>query len=102
VSKYRLTPSARRDLIAIWRFIALDSVDAADRVEAAIHDSCDMLAGSPMAGRSVPGATHLPVRLWTVASYRNYTLVYAPDTKPLRVVRILHGAQEIRRQLMRL
>ena len=33
MSNYEFTPLARADVFAIWKYIAFDSIDAADRVE---------------------------------------------------------------------
>jgi plasmid stabilization system protein ParE len=43
--------------------------------------------------------TSLPVRIWIIPRYPNYVVVYDPAAKPLRIIRLLHGAREIRRQL---
>jgi plasmid stabilization system protein ParE len=42
---FRLTPQAIEDLDSIWWFIAADSIEGANRVEAAIFASCRRLAG---------------------------------------------------------
>jgi plasmid stabilization system protein ParE len=34
MSGFRISPEAQKDLFAIWRYIAKDSVETADRVEA--------------------------------------------------------------------
>ncbi len=96
---YRLTPKTRADLLVIWSHIAADSVDAADRVEQAIHGACAFLADAPLLGHERRDLTALPVRLWTIPRYQNYVVVYDPAAKPLRIIRILHGAREMRREL---
>jgi plasmid stabilization system protein ParE len=55
MNAYQFTPQAVDDLLDIWGFIASDSPEAADRVEAAIFRACDLLAASPLA--AVPGRT---------------------------------------------
>jgi plasmid stabilization system protein ParE len=99
MSRYRLTPKARADLLAIWSHIAADNVDAADRVEEAIRGACAFLAESPLCGHTRTDLTCLPVRLWTIPRYPNYVVIYDPATRPLRIIRLLHGAQEMRREL---
>lgn len=49
MSAYALTPLARADVFEIWSYIAEDSEEAADRVEAAIYDACSFLAANPCA-----------------------------------------------------
>jgi hypothetical protein len=41
--------------------------------------------------------TGLPLRFWLVQPYRNYWIVYDPEKKPLRVIRIIHAARNIPR-----
>ena len=50
MNDYRLTPEAEDDLFEIWRYIARDSVTAANGVESAIHDACFFLAQEPRSG----------------------------------------------------
>jgi len=97
--RYRLTPRAKADLRSIWSYIAYDNVGAADRVEAAIYDACAFLAMALLRGHSRQDLTKLPVRFWTVVRYPKYVIVYDPADRPLKIVRILHGARDIAREL---
>jgi len=99
MSLYRLTPKAKADLREIWSYIATDSVEAADRVEAAIYDACVRLAKAPLQGHTRKDLTQLPVRFWTVVRYRRYVIVYDPLGRPLKIIRILHGARDVAREL---
>ena len=99
MSGYRLTPSAENDLFEIWCYIARDSSEAANRVEEAICDACALLARSPHAGHMRPDLTRRGVRFWTVTPFKKYVVVYDPETRPVRVLRILHGARNVRAQL---
>jgi plasmid stabilization system protein ParE len=83
MSGYQLTPQA------------LDDLDAANRVEEAIHIACAFLADAPLAGRIREDLTALPVRFWLVQPYRNHWIIYNPQSKPLQVIRIIHGARNI-------
>jgi plasmid stabilization system protein ParE len=96
VSGYRLTPSAENDLFEIWSYIARDSTDAANRVEEAIYDACRLLAGSPNVGQVRPDLTQRTLRFWTVSSFKNYVIIYDAEIRPLRILRILHGARNLR------
>jgi antitoxin ParD1/3/4 len=95
MSSYQFTPQAARDLLDIWSFIAQDNLDAADRLETAVFRACDLLAESPYAGQVRKDLTPLPLRFWVVHPYRNYLIVYDPESNPLHVVRILHGARNL-------
>jgi|SRR5579862_4766292 len=96
MSSYRFTPQALSDLLDTWSFIAQDNPAAADRVEEAIFGACDFLSDAPLAGRIRKELTPLPVRFWVVQPYSNYLIVYDPEKKPLQIIRILHGARDLR------
>ncbi len=100
MEKYQLTPQAVSDLFEIWNFINQDNPEAADRVEEAVFRACDLLAGSPLAGRVREDLTPLPLRFWVVQPYSNYLIVYDPEKKPLQIIRILHGARDLPAILM--
>lgn len=95
MSKYHFTPQAVADLFDIWSFIAADNPTAADRVEEAVFRACDLLADSPLVGRSRKDLTPLPLRFWVVQPYSNYLIVYHPDRKPLQVIRVLHTSRDL-------
>jgi antitoxin ParD1/3/4 len=99
MNPYRLTRQAKADLRSIWSYIASDSIEAADRVENAIYDSCAFLAQAPLRGHSRKDLTNLPVRFWTVVRYPKYGIVYDPADTPLRIIRILHGARNVSHEL---
>jgi antitoxin ParD1/3/4 len=92
---FALTPQATEDLDGIWWYIAEQSRDAADRVEAEIIRSCRRLAKYPLMGALRQDITSLPVRFWTVAKCPNYVIVYRPDAVPLQVVAVLHGKRDL-------
>jgi plasmid stabilization system protein ParE len=96
MTRYRFTPQALNDLFDIWSYIAQDSPEAADRVEEAIYDACELLARSPLAGTVRKDLTSLPLRFWLAPQFPNYFIVYDPEAKPLEVIRILHRARNIR------
>src|SRR5437016_2938010 len=92
---YQLTQPAVDDLFEIWSYIARDNPEAANAVEEAIYRACALLAHAPLAGRIRPDLTHLPLRFWFVQPYPNYVIVYDPATRPLQIIRVLHGARDI-------
>jgi plasmid stabilization system protein ParE len=92
---FELTVQAIEDLDSIWWFIVEDSWEAADRVETDIVATCRRLAGHPLIGHRRRDITPLPVRFWMLPKYPNYTIVYRAEIKPLQVVAILHGKQDM-------
>ena len=57
-----------------------------------------LLAGSKGAGHRRRDLTSAEVRFFPVYSY---LIVYRPDTTPLQVVAILHGARDVARLLLK-
>jgi plasmid stabilization system protein ParE len=100
MDKYELTPEAVSDLFGIWNFINRDNPEAADRVEEAVFRACDLLADSPLVGRVRKDLAPLPLRFWVVHPYSKYLIVYDPEKKLLRIIRILHGARDFSSALM--
>ena len=93
MSRYQFTPQAIDDLLEIWAYVARDNATAADRLEDAIYRACSLLADSPLRGHIRNDLTTRTLRFWTIQQYRNYIVVYDPETTPLQIVRILHGAR---------
>ena len=62
------SPEARLDLLEIWEYIALDSLDAADRVEQEIQQAVSRLARNPELDHWRRDLTSKPVRFWPVYS----------------------------------
>jgi plasmid stabilization system protein ParE len=73
MENYQLSPEALSDLFDIWNFIARDNPEAADRVEEAIFRACDVVSGSPLAGRVRKDLTPLSLRFWVVHPYSKYS-----------------------------
>ena len=44
--------------------------------------------------RDPRGDQEIGVRLWPVARYHNYLILYKTEPKQIRVLRILHAAQD--------
>ena len=93
---FQLTPQATEDLDAIWWFIEEDSGQAANQVESEIIATCRRLAKYPFIGHKRRDITPLPVLFWTLPKYPNYIIVYRPESKPLQVIAILHGKQDLK------
>lgn len=89
---YEFSPLAEQDLYDIWATIALDNRTAADKVLRKIREAVRRLAEHPGIGHRREDFGNEAPRVWTVYSY---LIVYRPDTNPLQVVRIVHGAQEM-------
>ena len=96
MSRYILAPVARQDLREIQSYIARESLQGARRVMAEIRTACARLAENPYLGHRREDLTEQPVLFWPV---RSYFIIYRPETTPLEIVRVLHGARDIPRLL---
>jgi len=97
VSRFRLSPNARRDIREIWEFVASDSIEAAGRVRRRIQANCQILAARPFLGHRRDDLTARPdVRFWPVYTY---LIVYRPYTAPLEILRVLHGKRDLAEML---
>ena len=92
MSKFVLTPRARLDLLNIWNHIAEDSTEAADKVRNKIRDALRLLADMPGIGHEREELADSSHKCWTVFSY---VIVYRWKTKPLQIVRIVHGSRDL-------
>ena len=91
MTSFRLTPLAEADLERIIDFVASQAdPDRADTVLTAILAAAERLAEAPGLGHTRADLTSENVRIWSVFSY---LIVYRPDTVPIVIVRVLHGAR---------
>ena len=93
MKRHRVTPSARADLFEIWEYIARDDVNAADRVIAEIEAALPRLARMPGLGHSRPDLADPRYRIWVV---RSFLVVYRRTGRSVVVVRVVHGARNLR------
>jgi plasmid stabilization system protein ParE len=96
VSDFALTPAAKRDLLKIIEFLEGDNPARVLTVVDALDDAMQLLADNPGIGHLRPDLTPEDVRFWSVFKY---LVIYRPGTKPLEIVRVLHGNRDVRRWL---
>ena len=89
---------AQRDLDEIWTYVAQDGIDAAENVVAAIERAVRQLSELPGLGHERLELRGRRYRVWSVFSY---LLIYRYGPKTLTVVRIVHGARDLRRLFRR-
>jgi toxin ParE1/3/4 len=90
---YGFHPEALRDLDQIWEFIAVDNLDAADRVIDEIITRVEGLVSFSSQGHKRPDLTSLPLRFTVV---RDYLIAYASGETPMWVVAVVHGRRSPR------
>ena len=79
----------------IWSYIARDSPKHADRVENAIYSACRLLATAPYAGHKRQDVTERNLLFFPLSEFPKYLIVYRPDTDPLFIISVTHGARNL-------
>jgi len=93
MARVRRTVPARRDYLQIWLYIAENSIEAADRTVDQFDDKLRLLAQFPGLGQ-IRDELGPSVRSYPVG---NYLLFYRPLKGGIELVRVLHGARDLRR-----
>ena len=94
MSRYALTAPAKRDFNEIVAFLAENAgVTIARRVLNELRAAMRVLAKQPGVGHTREDLADEPLRFFAVYSY---LIVYDPTKKPLEIIRILHGARDVR------
>jgi toxin ParE1/3/4 len=81
---------SKRELDAIWAYVAHEDIDAADRLIDRIYAASRRLADFPESGPARPDIA-VGVRSLTVG---NYLLLYRVGRDAVDVVRVIHGARD--------
>jgi toxin ParE1/3/4 len=93
VKRFVLTTPAERDLDKIKDYLARKAGPTiARRVMKEIQTPLNLLGSQPGVGHVRQDLTSRPVKFWPVYSY---LIVYDPDTKPVKIIRVLHGMRDI-------
>jgi plasmid stabilization system protein ParE len=74
----------------IVAYIARDSDDVADKVNAAFVSACELLARNPGLGHTRSDMTSRPLKFWSVHSY---LIAYDVATAPLEIVAVFRGSR---------
>ena len=95
--RYRIRAEARRDLDAHTDYlIAQAGEQAAARFVASARLSFAAIARSPGMGVAVPSrnARLAGLRKWRVRDFPNLLIFYRESSEAIRIVRVLHAAQD--------
>jgi plasmid stabilization system protein ParE len=95
-SLYDISAEAQEDLFEIWRRIAWDSVDLANRIEDEFHELFAALGRMPGQGQTRRDLTPRPVLFFSMYSF---FIVYQPEVLPVRIMAVLRGARNLTRLL---
>jgi toxin ParE1/3/4 len=89
------TRRALRDLAEIAHYIALDNPASADRFLVAAQIAFTHLSEMPGMGARRESTRYPQLRCWPITKFRNYLVFYTPTRRGIRVLRVLHGSQNI-------
>jgi plasmid stabilization system protein ParE len=92
MTRFVLTPAAEGDLLKIIEYLKGDNPNAVLKVVDAFDEAMQRLAENPGIGHVRPDLTEEDVRFWPVFKY---LVIYRPETKPLEIVRVLHGRRDV-------
>ncbi len=92
-----LTPSASRDIDGILEYIIEQS--GANRALGVYRKLCEgfsRIAEQPRVGHVRDDLADESLRVFKVFSY---LIIYRPDTKPIQIIRVIHGARDLPRAI---
>lgn len=89
-----ISPEALQDMSDIHNYIAMDDPDAADRVVLAFESNVALLTTQPEIGQLMPRLRGL--HMWVVTEFPNYLMFYRLRAGIVEIVRVLHGARDLR------
>ena len=89
---FDLTPEARADLAEIVLTIAEDSPRIAERIRVQLLEELRRLGRNPGVGHYREDLLSRRYRFW---GFYRYVIVYAWQTKPVRIIAALHGARDL-------
>jgi antitoxin ParD1/3/4/toxin ParE1/3/4 len=93
MKRFVLTRPAERDLEQIKIFLVQKAGPViARRVLKDIHGALEFLGNEPGAGHVREDLTSRSLKFWPVYSY---LIVYDPVTKPVQIMRVLHGMRDV-------
>jgi antitoxin ParD1/3/4 len=92
-SLYDVSAEAQNDLFEIWRRIAEDSVDLANRIESEFYDRFAALGRMPGQGHTRKDLTQRPVLFSPLYSF---LVVYQPDANPIRIMAVVRGKRNMK------
>ena len=92
MNRYRISRRATIDELDIWLHVAGQSADAADRLIDAFQKNYQTLADFPGLGQTCE-QLGCGLRCFPVG---NYVVYYRPIQSGIEVVRVIHGARDVR------
>jgi toxin ParE1/3/4 len=97
MARFILSEYVEPELTAIWQYIALDNVDAADLFVEPAYNTIQTLAKMPGMGKpwKMSPERLRQLRSFRVKGYENYLIFYGPIPDGIEVFHLIHGARDI-------
>lgn len=93
MARFTISPKAQRDLTDIWKFIAQDSIQHADRWLERAHEVFALLGLQPRMGfpsdEIHPGTRRFPLG--------TYIIYYRVSTRAVQILHVFHGKRDQRK-----
>jgi plasmid stabilization system protein ParE len=96
MSAYLLSEKADSDISDVWLYIASDSTDSAERVQAEIYEAFRSLARMPGMGHTRRDLTQKPALFFPIYSY---LIVYRTVGPDIEIVAVLSAYRNLKRIL---
>lgn len=96
--KVLISRRAEEDLVRIYRRIAAQNPEAAERFRSEAEKALNLLGKHPELGPR-PGwqTRHKRLRFWVISHFHNYLIYYEATPDAVSVERILDGRRDVRR-----
>jgi plasmid stabilization system protein ParE len=94
MGRYLLTNPAKADISEIAAYIRESNPSASKKVRRELQDAMRQLADFPGMGHIRDDLANESLRVWSVYAY---LIIYRPESKPLQILRVVHGARDLRR-----
>lgn len=92
MNRFIISPAAADDLDELLAFVARDSASRAEIVAGRLRVAIHRAARHPLLGHVHSSIDDPALRVWVAAPY---VIVYRHASRPIEIVRILHGARDV-------
>lgn len=89
------SPEAIQDIAELAVYLEAGSYEAATRMADRVFAVCNEIARSPYLGHRRPELSDRDVRVRAVIPGSKYLVVYNAESRPVRILRVLHGARNL-------
>lgn len=103
MARIKRTPKAKQDLLEHVLYLAQDNPEVAERFIEATELAFEKLAQTPRMGavQEFRSPKLNGIRRWAVPGFRNHLIFYRPTKTGVEIVRVIHGAQDVERVMLR-